>query len=77
MIVRRRRSHGPIRRALIVSSSGHWEGGRYRADQQMRMAAFARMGAVAVDMAIFGWGESERQVGREAHMGPYTMAVQV
>ena len=77
MIARGRRSHGPIRRALIVSPSGHWEGGRYRADQQMRMAAFARMGAVAVDMAIFGWGESERQVGREAHMAPYSMQVQV
>lgn len=77
MIVRGRRPHGPIRRPLIVSPSGHWEGGRYRADQQMRMATFARMGAVAVDMDIFGWGESERQVGREAHMAPYSMQVQV
>ncbi|MDE6375567.1 MAG: hypothetical protein K2L09_07590, partial [Alistipes sp.] len=37
---------------LIVSPSGHWEGGRYRPDQQFRMATFARMGAVAVDMDI-------------------------
>lgn len=77
MIARGRRPHGPALRPLIVSPSGHWEGGRYRADQQMRMAAFARMGAVAVDMDIFGWGESERQVGREAHTAPYSMQVQV
>lgn len=61
---------------LIVSPSGHWEGGRYRSDQQLRMATFARMGAVAVDMDIFGWGDSERQVGREAHTQRYSMQLQ-
>ena len=45
---------------LIVSPAGHWAGGRYRPDQQLRMATFARMGAVAVDMDIVGWGDSER-----------------
>lgn len=65
------------RHPLIVSPAGHWEGGRYRPDQQLRMATFARMGAVAVDMDIFGWGESELQVGREAHTAPYAMQVQV
>lgn len=75
-ISRGRRPHAPVRRPLIVSPSGHWAGGRYRADQQMRMATFARMGAVAVDMDIFGWGESERQVGREAHEAAYSMQVQ-
>ncbi|BFK44727.1 hypothetical protein [Alistipes sp.] len=76
MIFRGRGTHGPVRRPLIVSPAGHWPGGRYRADQQLRMATFARMGAVAVDMDIFGWGESERQVGREAHTAPYSMQVQ-
>ncbi len=65
------------RHPLVISPSGHWEGGRYRPDQQMRMATFARMGAVAVDMDIFGWGESEQQVGREAHTSPYAMQIQV
>lgn len=65
------------RHPLVVSPSGHWEGGRYRADQQLRMATFARMGAVAVDMDIFGWGESEQQVGREAHTSSYSMQIQV
>ena len=72
-----RRPRRPTQRPLIVSFSGHWEGGRYRADQQLRMATFARMGAVAVDLDIFGWGESEQQVGREAHRVPYSMQIQV
>lgn len=62
---------------LIVSPAGHWAGGRYRADQQLRMATFARMGAVAVDMDIVGWGDSERQIGREAHTSAYAMQLQV
>lgn len=68
---------GRSRRPLIVSPAGHWPAGRYRPDQQLRMAAFARMGAVAVDVDIFGWGDSERQVGREAHTAAYAMQVQV
>lgn len=68
-------THG--KHPLVVSPSGHWEGGRYRTDQQLRMATLARMGAVAVDTDIFGWGESERQVGRDAHRAPYAMQVQV
>ena len=72
--------YAPLRRGrhpLIISPAGHWEGGRYRPDQQMRMATFARMGAVAVDMDIFGWGDSERQAGRNAHTADYAMQVQV
>ena len=67
---------GGRKHPLIVSPAGHWEGGRCRPDQQLRMATFARMGAVAVDMDIFGWGDSERQVGREAHTAAYAMQVQ-
>lgn len=65
------------RHPLIVSPAGHWPGGRYRPDQQLRMATFARMGAVAVDMDIFGWGDSELQVGRDAHTSRYAMQIQV
>lgn len=67
---------GGGRHPLIVSPSGHWEGGRYRPDQQYRMATFARMGAVAVDMDIVGWGESELQIGRDAHATGYAMRLQ-
>ncbi|MCM1151969.1 MAG: acetylxylan esterase [Alistipes senegalensis] len=62
---------------LIVSPAGHWEGGRCRPDQQLRMASFARMGAVAVDMDILGWGDSERQIGHESHTTSYAMQLQV
>ncbi len=71
------RGAGVSKRPLIVAPSGHWPDGRYRPDHQLLMASLARMGAVAVDMDIFGWGESERQVGRDAHTAPYAMQVQV
>ncbi len=50
------------RHPLIVSPAGHWPEGRLRADQQYRMATFARMGAVAVDLDIVGWGNAARTV---------------
>ncbi len=65
------------RHPLIVSPAGHWPEGRYRPDQQYRMATFARMGAVAVDLDIVAWGESEQQLGIEAHHAPYAMQLQV
>lgn len=71
------RKSGTPKRPLIVAPSGHWPDGRYRPDHQLLMASLARMGAVAVDTDIFGWGESERQVGREAHTAPYAMQIQV
>lgn len=49
-------------RPLIVSPAGHWPQGRLRPDQQYRMATFARMGAVAVDLDIVGWGSAARTV---------------
>ena len=62
---------------LIVAPCGHWEGARYRDDQQLMMASFARGGAVAVDMDIVGWGESEMQAGRDIHTADYAMQLQV
>ena len=64
------------RHALVVAPSGHWEGGRLRPDHQRLMAALARMGAVAVDMDIVGWGDSEVQIGRAAHATGYSMQLQ-
>lgn len=63
--------------ALVVAPCGHWEGARYRPDQQLLLATLARMGAVAVDMDIVGWGESEGQIGRDAHTAAYAMQLQV
>ena len=52
--------------ALIVCPDGHWPY-RYRKDEQQRLGTLARMGAVCVDFDLYGWGESEKEVGKEAH----------
>lgn len=53
--------------ALIICPNGHFYDGRYRKDQQQRMATLARMGAICVDFDLYGWGQSEDEVGAEAH----------
>lgn len=53
--------------ALIICPNGHFYQGRYRKDQQQRLGSLARMGAICVDYDLYGWGESEKQVGKEAH----------
>ena len=52
--------------ALIVCPDGHWPY-RYRKDVQQRLGTLARMGAVCVDFDLYGWGESEKEVGEAAH----------
>ena len=52
--------------ALIVCPDGHWPY-RYRKDEQQRLGTLARMGVVCVDFDLYGWGESEKEVGAEAH----------
>lgn len=55
-------SPGPAikgKKALIICPGGHFYDGRYRKDQQQRMATLARMGAICVDFDLYAWGESE------------------
>ncbi len=52
--------------ALIICPDGHWPY-RYRKDEQQRLGTLARMGAACVDFDLYGWGESEKEVGAEAH----------
>ena len=52
--------------ALIVCPDGHWPY-RCRKDEQQRLGTLARMGTVCVDFDLYGWGESEKEVGAEAH----------
>ena len=52
--------------ALIICPDGHWPQ-RYRVDEQQRLGTLARMGAVCVDFDLYGWGESEKEVGADAH----------
>lgn len=53
--------------ALIICPDGHFYGGRYRKDEQQRLATLARMGAVCVDFDLYGWGESEKELPADAH----------
>ncbi len=52
---------------VVLCPNGHFGGGRYNKDVQIRCAGLARMGAVAVNYDLFGWGESSLQVGFENH----------
>ena len=52
---------------VIICPNGHWTDGRYNGDIQTRLATLARMGAICISYDTFGWGESELQVGKEAH----------
>lgn len=61
---------------VIISPNGHFADGRYRKDQQLRMATLARMGAITVSYDLFGWGESAHQVGSAAHRSSAAQMIQ-
>ena len=62
---------------VILCPVGHFNTGRYRENQQLRMATFARMGAIAVDYDMFGYAESELQVSSAAHRTSYAGTIQI
>lgn len=62
---------------LIISPNGHWANGRYNEDLQIRKATLARMGAIVVDYDLFGWGESELQVGSASHRTSIAHQIQI
>lgn len=55
------------RHPLIICPNGHFLNGRYGEVQQLRLGSLARMGAICVDYDLWGWGESEDEVGVQAH----------
>lgn len=61
---------------VILSPNGHFEDGRFRPDQQYRMATLARMGAMVFSYDLFGWGESQLFVDPENHRTGLAMSVQ-
>ncbi|MBR5060616.1 MAG: hypothetical protein IKX24_00565 [Prevotella sp.] len=52
---------------LIICPNGHFKDGRYGDVLQLRFGTLARMGAICVSYDLWGWGESEDEVGLEAH----------
>lgn len=65
------------RHSLILCPNGHWGGGRYNRDEQIRFGVLARMGAICVSYDLFAWGESELQVGAAAHRTSVAHIVQI
>ncbi len=51
---------------LIICPDGHWVT-RSRPDEQKRLGTLARMGAICVDFDLYGYGQSEAEVGNAAH----------
>ena len=52
---------------VMLNPNGHFPGGRYRPDQQLRCAAQARMGAIVASWDLFAWGESCLQFDGSLH----------
>lgn len=72
--------YAPAKRGVypvIVAPNGHFFEGRYRRDQQERMATLARMGAICADYDLFGYGESELQFTSVAHRTSYAQTIQM
>ena len=62
---------------LIICPNGHFYDGRYGKVQQQRLGTLARMGAICVDYDLWGWGESEDEVGSKAHRTPEAHVMQI
>jgi dienelactone hydrolase len=62
---------------VILNPNGHFSQGRYRADQQMRCATQAAMGAIAVSWDLFAWGESLLQFDVSQHRTSEAQRMQV
>ncbi|GAB3418018.1 hypothetical protein GCM10027516_12370 [Niabella aquatica] len=61
---------------VILNPDGHWADHRFRADCQLRSAAFAKMGAITISYDLFGWGESSLQFKYEDHRKSLSQTIQ-
>jgi hypothetical protein len=60
---------------LILNPNGHFGAGRYTKEIQQRCAMEARMGAIAVNMDLFGYGESGVAFPWPAHQNSVALTV--
>lgn len=67
---------GKGKHPVVVCPNGHFGDGRYRKDQQLRLASLARMGIIAADYDLVGWGESELQLSAVAHRTSFAQQLQ-
>lgn len=61
---------------LILCPNGHFRDGRYCREQQLMTGTLASRGAICVSYDLYGWGEGEAQVGKEAHNTPVAQVMQ-
>lgn len=61
---------------LILNPNGHFGSGRYTKEIQLRCAMEARMGAIAVNMDLFGYGESGVAFPWPSHQNSVALTIQ-
>ncbi len=63
---------------LVINPNGHGPAGRFGESVRNRCAVYARMGAVAVSLDMFGYGESAAQITeKDAHRNSVAGKIQV
>jgi dienelactone hydrolase len=62
--------------AVVLCPNGHG-GGRIGGEVQTRCAMLARMGAVAMSLNLFGWGELPDQAVPRSHTRPAALTMQI
>jgi len=67
-------ANGPF--PVVLCPVGHWGDSRFNPSVQIRCAMLARMGAVAMSIGTFGWGESPDQAVRRIHVKPLALTMQ-
>jgi dienelactone hydrolase len=61
---------------VVLCPNGHG-GGRFGGDVQTRCAMLARMGAIAMSLNLFGWGELPDQTVPRSHTRPTALTMQI